>query len=65
MSRYQWSCTSWPRSYGPTQPLQHLLEHTDWFLESILVFGGDYTNPENLIEMVDVVLGASTRWCSN
>ena len=29
----------------------------DWFLDSIMVFAGDYTNPENLTEMVDVVLG--------
>jgi len=29
----------------------------DWFLDSIMVFGGDYTNPENKHEMVDCVLG--------
>ena len=29
----------------------------DWFLDSILVLEGDYTNPENKKEMVDVILG--------
>jgi len=31
--------------------------HLDWFLESILVTEGDYTNPDNKEELVDVILG--------
>jgi len=29
----------------------------DWFLDSIMVFEGEFTNPDNKAEMVDVVLG--------
>ena len=29
----------------------------DWYLDSIMVFEGDYTNPDNKHEMLDVVLG--------
>ena len=29
----------------------------EWYFDSIMVFEGDYTNPENKKEMIDVVLG--------
>ena len=29
----------------------------DWYADSIMVFEGDYTNPENKFEMVNVILG--------
>lgn len=32
-------------------------DHGDWYQESIMVFEGEYTNPDNKPEMVDVVLG--------
>jgi len=32
-------------------------EGEDWFLDSIMVYEGDYTNPDNKAEMLDVVLG--------
>lgn len=32
----------------------------DWFLDSIMVFEGDYTNPEGRAELVDTILGLYT-----
>ena len=46
---------------GTKRQLMHLDDtpdnNDDWFLDSIMVFEGDYTNPENKKEMLDVVMG--------
>eukprot|EP00966_Prymnesium_polylepis_P114056 2635860-Prymnesium_polylepis.1 len=39
------------------KPKNSLEAEADWFMDSIMVYEGDYTNPENKKEMVDVVLG--------
>jgi len=47
---------------GPAKKLQPLDDTpedggADWFLDSIMVFEGDYTNPDGKAELVDTILG--------